>query len=591
MGAAGPSRARLISQAVVVVAACLPYLSTVHDYFVQDDFGVVMLLSRKAWTTFPQWFTMPWMEDIWGYVPDEIRPFPALSYQITAAWGAASPEAHHIFNIAMHAANALLVLAIARSVAGVGPIAAVFSAVTFAVLPAQAESVAWITGRVDSMPAFFYLATFLAYAQWRAVGQQAGRGLPPSPEASADRHSVGGGGRTPAPQPKTLADTSPPHSGVGGGHQTPVPAHTNRLYLWSLVLFVFALFSKQTTITMVATLAAYDLLVGKRPIRPSWAWLRPYVPFVAMTAGFLALRYMFVGTVVREQSLSAQGLGYFVELVGRHLHRVVLGEPAAPAWYMWGAAFAALVAIAVLAIARDDGGGRQHRARVALFFGPVWWVIGVAPVAVAGYESPRHVYLASIAWAVLLGLGLDLLLRRSARRAWRMAVAAAATTLLASYGVQLYGVVRGWNNASAVSKRAVVRLQREAVATAPGSLVIIGAPIRSWEWAAPFMAQPPYTRTDLTARVSIITPRRLHCCPAQWRDRTRFALTTWMAHADHPPIVALYVSPHTGAIHRLSDAEYPALRDLVPMLADVDTAEALDKAIQNLLERLVQRNP
>ena len=33
------------------------------------------------------------MEDIWGYTPDEIRPFPALSYQIAAVFGAASPTA------------------------------------------------------------------------------------------------------------------------------------------------------------------------------------------------------------------------------------------------------------------------------------------------------------------------------------------------------------------------------------------------------------------------------------------------------------------------------------------------------------------
>jgi hypothetical protein len=69
--------------AVVVAAACLPYLSSVGDYFLQDDFGVVQLFARRPWTMFPQWFVMPWTEDIWGYKPDELRPFVALTYQLT----------------------------------------------------------------------------------------------------------------------------------------------------------------------------------------------------------------------------------------------------------------------------------------------------------------------------------------------------------------------------------------------------------------------------------------------------------------------------------------------------------------------------
>ncbi|MGH9371924.1 MAG: hypothetical protein ACRD15_10380, partial [Vicinamibacterales bacterium] len=151
----------------VCTAACLPYLRTVSDYFIQDDFGVVQLLARKPWSTFPRWFTLPWMEDIWGYIPDEIRPFPALSYQITSLPGAAVPDGHHLLNIALHAVNGLLVLAIGRAAAGLTLVGASGAALAFVLLPVGAESVAWITGRVDSMPTLFYLASFLAYALWR----------------------------------------------------------------------------------------------------------------------------------------------------------------------------------------------------------------------------------------------------------------------------------------------------------------------------------------------------------------------------------------------------------------------------------------
>ena len=211
--------------ALVCLAATLPYLGTINDYFLRDDFGVVQLLAQRPASFFFKWFTLSWMEDIWGFIPDEIRPFPAASYQLTALAGAANPVAHHVLNIALHAANGLLVLAIGRRFMGLSLSAATFAAVAFVLLPAHPETVAWITGRVDSMPAFFYLATFYAFAAYRdAMDRDAGSGLA-GPAA--------------------------------------------RCYAAALVLFFVALFTKQNTITMVATLVAYDVIVRRNGDRKS----------------------------------------------------------------------------------------------------------------------------------------------------------------------------------------------------------------------------------------------------------------------------------------------------------------------------------
>ena len=175
-------------------------------------------------------------------------------------------------NIAFHAANALLVLAIARAVAGLSVIAATFAALVFAVLPLHAESVAWITGRVDTIPALFFLGSFLAYALWRRGEEK-----------------------------------------------------STRLYLCSLLLFFCALFSKQNTIIMVATLFLYDLVAERRPIRASWSWLAPYVPFAALTIAYLLLRYVLFGEVAREGQLTADGLGVSRIFVGKHFQRMFFG--------------------------------------------------------------------------------------------------------------------------------------------------------------------------------------------------------------------------------------------------------------------------
>ncbi len=540
----------VIAAAVVILAASLPYLSTINDYFLQDDFGVIQLMSSRSWRMFFRWFTMPWMENIWMYTPDEIRPFVALSYVMTAAFGAGSPAAHHVLNIAIHAGNGLLVMGIARACAGLdrttaaGPdrlmaagldrLMAMFAAVVFVVLPMQAESVAWVTGRVDSMPTFFYLAAFLAYVRWRDGSRAA--------------------------------------------------------YIWSLVWFFVALFCKQNTITMPAALLAYDFIILRRPLRPSWAWLRPYVPFVLMTIGFLWLRYAVVGTVVRESQLNAEGFRFFFGVVAHHTQRVVFGHLAA-VWPIEWAAVSAFVMAAAFALTRLETSRRRRAASAAIFFGIVWWALGIAPIAVAGYESPRHVYLAAAGWAVLLAIGLRAIAEAGPGRIRKYSTMIAAAAIVVVYSVQLWTVVAQWSKSADISEKAVAHLEREAMATAPGSLVIVGVPISIWEWAAPFMAQPPYTGSDLTKRVHLITPRRLHCCGAQWLDYTRTRLREWAARPSPSPVVALYVNPRTGAVSRLTDGDYPALRPIVTALIQIDTLDALDRAILRMLEDLVGARP
>ena len=147
----------------------------------------------------------------------------------------------------------------------------------FAILPLHAESVVWITGRVDTIPALFFLGSFLAYAQWR--------------RGEGDRR-----GST----------------------------------CCSLALFFCALFSKQNTIVMVATLVLYDLVAERRPIRVSWSWLAPYGPFAALTVAYLLLRYMLFGEVAREGQLTAEGLAVVANLRWKALPADVLRRRGLP---------------------------------------------------------------------------------------------------------------------------------------------------------------------------------------------------------------------------------------------------------------------
>lgn len=572
------TRAVALAMLAICLAAALPYLTTIDNYFAQDDFGVVQLLAGKPWSYFPRWFTTTWMDDIWGYIPDEIRPFPAVTYQFTALWGASSPIANHVVNIAFHIANGLLVFAVARLATGLGLVSATFAALVFVLTPVQAESVAWITGRVDTIPTFFYMASFLLFAWWRRGGAE--------PGASA--------------------------------------RHVWVRYVASLVMFFFALFSKQNTITLGPALVAYDFFIGRRfPFRRGsgggrsvvgglWAWTWPYLPFAALTLGYLYLRYVTFGEVARESQL-AQGAAFFGWVVKRHLRRLFLGDVTPGVRLQWAGIAAAIGMLLVLirwgrgtrlgsaapaamvSEPRVSGATVSHSTSsvciwgALLYWGLVWLILGIAPIVVANYESPRHIYLASIGWAMVLGIVMQVLWQARPQRLVRGIAIAAGAALLVLHSTQLHAAVARWNTWTTVSKKATNDLEREALALPEGTLLIAGAPASSWEWSLPFAAQPPFARTNVSKRVRIVSTMRLHCCRSHWNAYTREILTAWIntPPAARPMLAALHWDATTGRLSKLTDREEPVLRSMVPLLLETPSADDLDARLHEILDRLV----
>jgi hypothetical protein len=548
-----------LAAGLVALAAVLPYLPTLDNYFAQDDFGVVQLMASRSLAYFPRWFVMPWTENIWQYTPDEIRPFVASSYVIGSWWDPASPVLQHILNVAIHAGNALLVFGIAARVAGLSVVAAACAGVVFAVLPMQTESVAWVTGRVDSMPTLFYLAAFYLFCRWRLDGRAS-------------------------------------------------------FYWWSLAACFAALFSKQNTVTLVPALIAYDALFfkltleategGRRPAATqalSWLpppgersrWLRrlaaPHIPFILLTAGYLALRYLLFHEVAREGLLTASRLPYILADMSTHIRRMILGEPGLAVSLTATAMGVGACAVVTAAIGALTN--REHAKRLilpVLYFAGVWMVLGIAPTAVAGYASPRHMYLASVGWAVLLGIAFEVVWTATPSRVMKPVAVAAAATVLTVYAVRLSADVRLWDVRSMVSQQMLRDVEREALSAPPGTLIIAGAPRRSWDFALPLALRPPFTSEDLTRRVSVISDSSIHCCPAyHWEPYTRDALRAWLARPDRPPVIALYWDAGTGSLSRLSDHDDPSLRTLMGLFVETDRVASLDKAIHDLMRDLV----
>jgi tetratricopeptide (TPR) repeat protein len=299
-----------------------------------------------------------------------IRPLLKLSYALS--WSAGGGTlAFHVVNVALHAANVLLVWAILRELwgrmgAGDARLAAFASALLFALHPAHTEAVTYISGRSVSMMAFFYLASVLAYLR------DAPRWISPA-------------------------------------------------------LFLAALATKEVAVTLPAALLLCEALDARRPFDLRAALGRQWLHWLALAAGIALMAALPRYREMLETSLALRGLREQLALqaaaIGRHAGVLVLAVPPnidpevpfMPTVVGWAILAAIAVGFALLRV--------QPWYALAL----LWFFLHLAPtnslLARVDAVNDRQLYLASIGPLALAGLAIALMPRW---RAAALVVAAAA---------------------------------------------------------------------------------------------------------------------------------------------------------------------
>lgn len=147
----------------LTLTVALAFGWTSRAYFLSDDF-ILLKLARSVWT-WREVFTT-------GGGDGFFRPVGDLSYVLSARVADSSPVIWHWFGFALHAANALLVYALAMTL-GYSRFAAWFAATVFALHAAHPEAVVWMAGRFDLLAAFFVLAGLVAFQRYLASGVDA----------------------------------------------------------------------------------------------------------------------------------------------------------------------------------------------------------------------------------------------------------------------------------------------------------------------------------------------------------------------------------------------------------------------------------
>jgi tetratricopeptide (TPR) repeat protein len=140
---------------IVGAAAFAAYFNALFGGFQFDDYNVIV--HNPAVHSVAAWFeSMP-----------GIRPLLKLSYTLNWITGPA-PFGFHLFNVAVHAANAALVYFLFCALRDRLPASGVrwapfLGALLFALHPVHTEAVTYVSGRSVSLMALFYLGGVLAY--------------------------------------------------------------------------------------------------------------------------------------------------------------------------------------------------------------------------------------------------------------------------------------------------------------------------------------------------------------------------------------------------------------------------------------------
>jgi len=258
-----------------------------------------------------------------------------------------------LLNIALHAMNAALLFLIGEQLFR-DRRAALIAALLFALHPAATEAVTYISGRSSSLMAAFYLGALLAYLR--------------------------------------------------GAH-----------WSFSAVLFLFAVATRETAVTLPAALLLCELCRAERPVWreilrrqwPHWTLLLAGGLFVLLNQRYFDLiAYGFSERSLADNLLTqVGGVSYLVlRLVSLHGYNI---DPALPALSEWTPllAFQAFL-LAVLFII----GAVSLRRRPWVAFGILWFFLQLAPtnsiVPRLDVANDRQLYLAS--WGLFLALCIQL---------------------------------------------------------------------------------------------------------------------------------------------------------------------------------------
>ena len=153
---------RILASLVIVAAVAFVYRAALSAYFFDDDF---------QWLAGTLTFTPARLIDV-SHMGHFYRPIVDLFFTIGARFFGGSPTLLHLAILILHAANGLLLMALARTIMG-SPTFGFLTALFFVVQPADVGAVAWVGALAEPTGAFFGCLAILWFLAFRENGSRA----------------------------------------------------------------------------------------------------------------------------------------------------------------------------------------------------------------------------------------------------------------------------------------------------------------------------------------------------------------------------------------------------------------------------------
>lgn len=383
---------RGLGAVLLVVAVIATYIPAMRGGFVWDDDEYVVNNQTLR--------NVDGLARIWfqpGAVP-QYYPLVHTTFWVEYRLWGLHPLGYHIVNVLLHAAAALLLIAVLERLQIPG---AWLAGAIFALHPVQVESVAWITERKNVLSGVFYLLALLAYLRFAPLGAE-----------------------------------SPPGS------------NRRRSYFVSLGLFACALLAKTVTATLPAAILLLTWWKRGRIRRQDFA---PLIPFflIGLAAGSMTawMERVHVGARGAEWDLS---LPERILVAGRAIWFYIAktGWPADLSFVyarwrihvgnvgQWFYPLAVLAVVAMLTFARRRIGSGPL-VGLLFYVGTLMPALGFFDVYPMRYSfvADHFQYLASMGLiALATGAGVSAARRWSRSRGGRLALTTVAVILLAALG-------------------------------------------------------------------------------------------------------------------------------------------------------------
>lgn len=422
----------------VLAVAAVAFGPSLGGGFLADDFVYIVRFRELPWSEWPGLFIREWSDGVWGMPLRELRPFAALSYMSDARFFGGDPLGYRLTNLLLHLLATLLVARLAWFYSCGKVAAALVAGLLFALHPAHAEAVAWITGRVD------LIGTVAALLFWLAA------------EIFSDR------------------------------------GHPGRLALALFALFL-GVFSKEFCLFAPLVLLLRWVLLDLRAGGPVW------IRRGTLLGGAIAIIAIY--GYCRHLAFGAESVGYNLWRDEPAWHRQagyvgwlapILPFTGRAEWKsfpalgtlhgLWLGLAAVVAAGLTVALWRRTRVGAH-----AWFFGGLWYFLTVAPLTAVVYFSPRHLYFPTVGLAIGLGLAC-------AGARWRAALGA---VLVGWIGVAHLYALKPWRENGAISAQALAALDRELATASPGTVALTAVPeMRSsawlWAWSSPQSMRAPF---------------------------------------------------------------------------------------------------